>query len=324
MTDIQLERLWATTGCVPLLLHEYVKIHLEMHSADSTASYASVWNAFMHREGYKVFQQLQEFIHHGDVSDYDRVERLSVFSQFLTRSRPTGTVKNIDHRWFFKAEMTSSLYEAGRGYPLCGLAEQNASVLLHKERRFDHTLWLNACRESDNPSVQGFLAEQLVIHAVHTKGFELQDEKKTQTKFEPQRQPMVIFQTGDEHRSVHTDSLSYVYSPHAFNYNYIDLLVNQHVTRSRAKKVALAAFQVTFKTIAAHKESLDFFSSQYRLNWEKGYPGKSIEWHFVWVVREDEAIKKRDEYPQRIKYGTTPVTVHVRSFKEMSAELDFL
>ena len=74
----------------------------------------------------------------------------------------------------------------------------------------------------------------------------------------------------------------------------------------------------------SHKESLDFFSSQYRLNWEKGYPGKSIEWHFVWVVREDEAIKKRDEYPQRIKYGTTPVTVHVRSFKEMSAELDFL
>jgi hypothetical protein len=297
MTPIQLERLWTATGCVPLLLHEYVKVHQQMHGDNRVTSYASAWGAFMQQEGYKVFQQLKEFVMDG--TELDQRERLCGFSQFLTRSPPTTTVKNQDHRWFFVAnDMDPVLYKSGCGYPLCGLVQQNAAMFLHEKSQFNHGLWLKACRECDNPSVQGFLAEQLVIHAVHKNGFDLQFSGK-KTTFKPQQQDIVIFQTGNEHLAVRMDSLSYLYSPHAFNYNYIDLLVNQHVKRNGIETVVLAAFQVTFKTIAAHKDSLDFFSSSCRQGWEKGYRDKPVEWHFVWVVKEDEAIRKGNEYPKQ-------------------------
>jgi hypothetical protein len=315
--DRQYERLWWLTGSVPLLLDRFAQV------CESKDTFEDAWNDFALQEGRIIWTSLTEFLDGSPkvpVSAAVTRERLSALSQFLTRSQITGAVlpANYDHRHFFMAEV-DDLKEgrkAFHGYPLCGLVEETGAVLLRGHHYDIMDEWVSACRLTQNPTVKGFLAEQIALSAIGKTGIVL-----GKRRFDPSRQETVIFHTGDEAKSVFRDKLCRLYAPQAFNYKHIDGLSNMYFTEKKEDFVALAAFQMTMESIVAHKESLNFFNSA-RHNWEKGFPGCKFEWHFVWIVPEAEA-RKRTQTQTVVHFGVK-VKVHVKSFREISPLLDFM
>lgn len=146
--------------------------------------------------------------------------------------------------------------------------------------RSDH--WLRITLDERNPSIRGFLVEQIIISCIQVKGLQVKD--------------LDVKAPGDEEPTEFTDIPKYdnikkeitQHVPKRFNFKHIDsVIVEKLLVNWRIYVV-----QVTLSSPSDHKSTLEFFDQK---NLEKWSPTQGkVEWHLVWVTRKEHASK---QYP---------------------------
>ena len=188
------------------------------------------------------------------------------------------------------------------------LAEQVAYLRKKLGSKLALCSLLSYCEKPTNPSVQGFLAEQLVLAYISRDGFRC--DSKTDYALD-------ISAPGGSENGVYFDQLENLslkkadepsiihYIPNVYNYKHIDSLLRQveatekgFTGKGKAKATIYGppstlrtiAFQPTLQSLIIHNYSFDFYNSGDYKKWETGAFDKT-ERHFVWVLRKSEYNK---------------------------------
>jgi hypothetical protein len=180
----------------------------------------------------------------------------------------------------------------------------------HKSTMMLEPTWLNSCSNCENPSVQGFLAENIVIAHIRNNGLVVSELLKPDD--------FLIFAKGTEASIVDTKSSKCIlYIPDIFNYKAIDLLLRR-VPTNKHHEVVVAPVQVTLQTPAQHKKSVvEFFQSHAK--WIGG--ATQVAWHFVWITRKAGAPT---QHKADAANGTPAYTEHRLAFAKVCPPLEFL
>jgi hypothetical protein len=213
------------------------------------------------------------------------------------------------------------------------VARQALVGLLRKKKGDTHFLkqtWIDACKTSPNRLVQGFIAEQIAISAILNDGIVLGDRH-----FKPKEN--YVFSTPSPISQASGSCIQYVPGP--FNFRKVDSIVRNLDTKSKTPKKAkhgkkpkaieeeklmatCIANQMTFQSIAKHKHSLEFFSSDYK-TWEFGLDGFTMEWIFVWIVPSN-VRNAATTYPIQNNTYKCSFQEYVLSFGDVYKPLEFI
>jgi hypothetical protein len=223
-----------------------------------------------------------------------------------------------DHRYLYFSETD------GKGRCVSNLVRDCVAAILrdHDSKIFLDSAWLNICRQTDNPSTQGFLAENSLMSHLKANGTVVGD-KMTPTLH------VVFGKDGIAGVLVEQPGSCVQYIPNVFNYKAIDLLLRL-VPTAKQGKVKIVPIQVTMQSPTQHASSIGKFFSE-RQAW-KGSATK-VEWHFVWITRGGHIPtlqKVKTAKSQSIvckankKDGLPTFTEHFVSFGDVCQALKFL
>ena len=180
----------------------------------------------------------------------------------------------------------------------------------HKSSMMLEPSWLNSCSNCKNPSVKGFLAENIVIAYIRNNGLVV-DELLKPDEF-------LIFAKGTEAAIVDKKSGTCIlYIPDIFNYKAIDLLLRR-VPTNKQNNVVIAPVHVTLQAPAQHKKSIAQFFEGHK-KWIGG--ATKVAWHFVWITRKagDPKLHEAD-----VANGIPAYTEHRLTFAKVCPPLEFL
>lgn len=235
-----------------------------------------------------------------------------------------GTVPEVDrndvydHRYMY-------FDEESKGHCVNDLVRDCVTTILRKlsSEVFSDPGWLHMCRTTDNPSIRGFMAEQIVITEITLHGL-CQVLRRVLKPADS-----VVFRTGTEGSILVLSSGCVVYIPHAFNYKAIDLLLREITAeKDQQKKVLVAPIQISLQKPEGKKreKSIDgFFPLRHAWLSADEVKEAEVEWHFIWITQmkhrsvEHEASTKAGGKVQLPAY-----TEHFLSFEQVCPDLAFL
>ena len=290
------------TGGVPLYLSDFRKLFLSI-PADTPFRTQSALAKFSVALGELVSYAFDNF---QSQATRDRIEpdMLLTAWEHLIRGEAANP-KHFDHAFFFCPKDNPGRSGSVSTIASSLLAQRVVELRKKLLKKLDYASLLLRCRQADNPSVQGFLAEQLVLTSISCAGIQCDtdydcgldisapDGSDGDVYFHlPESLPL---KNPDEPSILH-------YIPNAYNYKHIDSLLRQVVATEKgsfgkgaAKRsiygppalLRVVAFQPTLQPLSAHNYSLDFYNSGDYKKWEPS-AFDEIERHFVWVLRTAE------------------------------------
>ncbi|KAM6502225.1 hypothetical protein JOM56_002202 [Amanita muscaria] len=170
--------------------------------------------------------------------------------------------------------------EKGIGRFTCGLALERMMSMLRicDDAPFLDDLWYAAVARSGNPVVQGFLAEQICLSTIATKGLKAVNPKLGQMSTASfSRQPAFNAFLLSDHNIC-------LYVPNAYNFKTVDGVI---LLLDRASKQA-TMFPIQFTLSQNHKQSDKEFHTQLWPSWIEPITaaGFSVQSTFVWIDKK--------------------------------------
>ncbi|PVF91149.1 hypothetical protein CPB86DRAFT_878666 [Serendipita vermifera] len=183
------------------------------------------------------------------------------------------------------------------GYCMCGVVAKTMMPLLrsYRFRHMKYQLWYDSLRESQNPIVKGFIAEQILLYLICIAGLPAVDPGLTQME-------AVHFSEYPfwEHQIKDADKCR-LHIPMKPNFPYIDAVIIYLDTRNR--HAYLYPLQITINRV--HKNSeLQFYTSTWP-TWKKALSeqGFTASFVFVWIGTH-KPTGNRSKYPRIPKVRT--------------------
>lgn len=316
MSAEQLDKMEGATGKIPLFLDAI----LDAPGNEFDAAYQQLL-------GHNLVQEMQVQLNKFSatllkLNDHSTTWHLNIL-QSCTLNLP-AMLQNpdcYDHRYMYFSEQL--------GYCVNDLVRDCIAAILrsHDSKIFLDSAWLNICRQTDNPSTQGFLAENILMSHIKANGLMVGENKLTPTLH------VVFGKTGIAGLLVETPSCVQ-YIPNVFNYKAIDLLLRLVPTAKKTGTVKIVPIQVTMQTPTQHKASIAGFFADCT-----GWQGSAskVEWHFVWITRgkhiptlqkvkdaKSHVIKHKAKKATKEEGGLPAFTEHFVSFGDVCSSLAFL
>ena len=186
-------------------------------------------------------------------------------------NREVGPVHDIyDHRHFY--------IDANGGHCVSGLARNAMARFLreYNSGMFLEQHWFTSLMDTKNPSMQGFIVEQLILSTISLNGFN--GYKPSKTISYPGKCPTIEWECQEA-----------LYLPRSFNFRAIDAVFIK-LENSKDKKVAIVApIQVTIAK--NHPDSEEKFFRELWSEWVRILSDYETEFEFVWI----KDIKCRSE-----------------------------
>jgi len=239
---------------------------------------------------------------------YDDAER-------ILRNAHIVAMPEIDHRYCFRSSV-------GRGIAICRIVSDTLATMLRAynsrgDKVFLKHEFVDSAMRCDNPSMKGFMAEQIVLSSINMDGFLFLNKYRdlgqnvSKMSYTWSEEAVLLLETGK----------CYHYIPAVHNYKHIDSLVRLFPKKRKSEKkrrAVLVALQSTLQNPTRHAKSYQFFKSDFKM-WQRDLDGKfDIEWHFIWIVPKSEAMKSR--IVEKMYYGVQ-VTVHRFPFERFCQSL---
>ncbi|KAF8343536.1 hypothetical protein F5887DRAFT_918364 [Amanita rubescens] len=179
----------------------------------------------------------------------------------------------------------------------CGVAfEAMMSILrTHDNTPFVDGLWYAAVSGSDNPVVQGFLAEQICLSHIATKGLTVVNPKlKQMSTASFKTQPNF-----DHHLSSDHDVCLYI--PDDYNFMAVDGVI---LLLNRTSKKA-TVFSIQFTLSQNHKQSDKDFHEKLWSTWTEpiASAGFKVRSTFVWIDKEQPSEHVEDKVVKKLRSG---------------------
>ena len=179
----------------------------------------------------------------------------------------------------------------------CGIAfEAMVSILrTHDNTPFVDDLWYAAVSESNNPVVQGFLAEQICLSHIATNGLMAVNPKLD-------RMSTASFKTRPNfYHHLSTDHDVCLYIPDDYNFKAVDgviLLLNR--TSKRA-----TLFSIQFTLSQNHKQSDKDFHEKLWSKWTEPIvsAGFKVRSTFVWIDKKQPSKYVKDKVVKKLRSG---------------------
>ena len=309
MDEEQLLRLEGATGIIPLFLNALLTPEETGDDGKADESKTTFDAAYERLLQHPLIQdipvQLEKFTEQLGTTTVSMPRHFEHLSACVLNLPLQHRPDVYDHRYlYFGADnKMHCVNNFVRGCVTDLLHKHNSSMMLEAN-------WLNICRDCDNPSVQGFLAENIVIAYIRNNGLVV-DELLKPDEF-------LIFAKGTEAAIVDKKSGTCIlYIPDIFNYKAIDLLLRR-VPTNKQSNVVIVPVQVTLQAPAQHKKSIAQFFEGHK-KWIGG--ATKVAWHFVWITRKagDPKLHEAD-----VANGIPAYTEHRLTFAKVCPPLEFL
>ena len=189
--------------------------------------------------------------------------------------------------------------ECGIGHYACGVAFESMMSIFrqHRFNKFCGHEWYSAVkRSSENPVVQGFLAEHICLNHILTHGLQVVDERLG-------RMDQASFETlPNWDYMLWSDKELCLYVPTNYNFRAVDgaILLLDH----SAKSAHLFLLQITLSM--RHKESdKDFYSNMW-FEWVESIEtaGFTVESTFVWIDKKQPSTQTEPVLTRTLRSGT--------------------
>ena len=177
----------------------------------------------------------------------------------------------LDHRYFWYDSTSSECHCT------CGIARETGALVVRQtalDRFLDDRWWSCLDHFEGNPSIVGFIAEQVCLSAISSLGLHHRDIHCTSAPTE-----VIAGNSIPSNLPLQTSSTFFV--PQEWNNKDIDALYLQ--VDDKKKTVFVAPFQIATGNHKKHKDSEASFYARWDL-WEKRYFGYKLKSTFVWVV----------------------------------------
>ena len=293
------------TGRVPLHLSNFRKQFLALPAATPFRTQSALAK-FSVALGQQISIALDDF---QIKASQDKIEpdMLLTAWEHLIRAEAANP-KHFDHSYFYCPK--DSLRASGSISTIASslLAERVVDLRKRLQKKLDIGSLLVRCQQTTNPSVQGFLAEQLVLAYISRDGFHCDSKYDCALDISsPGGSDCDVYFDLPESlplKTAHEPSIFH-YIPKAYNYKHINSLLRQieatekgYTGKGKAKATIYGppstlrtiAFQPTLQPLMTHNYSLDFYNSGDYKKWENSAFDKT-ERHFVWVLRKAEYNK---------------------------------
>ena len=311
---------------LPLEMSEQERLRLE----DVTGNIPLLLNCFLVAEGDKrTFEEVwsEQFAtskHAKDIAD-----QIEAFARKQRREGEVACAEHIDHLKSFLFEQTRSSYDPlyydhrymfvdnnRMGHCAGGLARDCVAMVLRSLGHgsvFLEGSCLSMIRNSTNPSVRGFLVEQVAISTIERNGLDIFGTVRVPTK-------VIYFDKGDE-SILATEPGTVLCLPRPFNYPNIDGAVRHAEEEMKSDKVEVGPFQVTIADLAKHANSMDkFFAPGVASKWAGG---KVAEFQFTWISRHPPKADTAHEQLEKQLRGVLKVVrlAFVERFQQLDQKI---
>ncbi|KAM6502196.1 hypothetical protein JOM56_002173 [Amanita muscaria] len=243
-----------------------------------------------------------------DVEKFCRLKLASLLNDALSKERYLTIMRECVRDESVTSD-DRSLYDLryfyvdkkGIGRFTCGLALERMMSMLRicDDVPFLDDLWYAAVARSGNPVVQGFLAEQICLSTIATKGLKAVNPKLGQMSTASfARQP--VFNT-----FLLSDHNICLYVPDAYNFKTVDGAI---LLLDRASKQA-TVFPIQFTLSQDHKQSDKEFHTQLWPSWMEPITaaGFSVQSTFVWIDKKQPSEHVEPKLVRVIRSGDKEV-----------------
>jgi hypothetical protein len=205
------------------------------------------------------------------------------------------------------------------GHYTCGVAFESMMLVFRKARfsNFCDHAWYLAVQSSENPVVQGFLAEHICLNRIQIRGLQVVHPDLG-------RMDQASFKTQPDWRNLLWSNKSLcLYVPTDYNFRAVDgvILLLDH----KAKIAHLFPLQITLSM--RHKESDKDFYSEMWFPWIQPFEhaGITVNSTFVWIDKKEPSTRSQSPLIKELRSGTRIVhpgynSVHV-GIREVDSEL---
>jgi len=196
----------------------------------------------------------------------------------------------VDHRYFYDK------YDSERriaAHYTCGICRNAvASMILENKVRFDKGLLQSLPEYTSNPSVTGFIIEQVILSWISQKGLNITPELN---------QPMGVTLFQDDVPSFDTTKNGPVlYIPKVFNFRNIDGVIVRIGPKAKMKrrqqKLFIFPFQITLAP-DKHSNSRPKFFSEWE-TWTESLQKFDVVPEFVWISPKAAKVMKHKKNGQ--------------------------
>ena len=179
----------------------------------------------------------------------------------------------------------------------CGIAFETMMSILreHLNTPFVDDSWYTAVSLSDNPVVQGFLAEQICLSHIAANGLMAVDSKLN-------RMPTASFKTQPNFtHHLSTDHNIYLYIPDAYNSMAVDGII---LLLDRTSKQA-TVFSIQFTLSLNHKQSDKEFHTKLWSMWTRPIvlAGFDVRSTFIWIDKKQPSEHVEPEVVKVLRSG---------------------